>query len=72
MSLTQRKNSTCFICFGISNLSDLAIVKSLSKFGGCLLNNNTNFLLKTVLSSLFLILSKQLWNFFKPIIWLGF
>ena len=37
------KNPTCFICFGIGNLSNFAVVKSLHKFGGCLLDNNTSF-----------------------------
>ena len=56
---------TCFICFGISNLTNFAVVKSLRKVGVCLVDNNIFFFSKQVLSSLFLILSRQLWNFFK-------
>ena len=44
MQLEQGKNPTCFNCFGICNLSNF--VKSLRKFGGCLVNNNTFFILK--------------------------
>ena len=32
-----------FICFGIANLSNFAVVKSLHKFGGCLVDNTTFF-----------------------------
>ena len=35
MQLAQGKNQTCFICVGIGNLSNFAVVKSLRKFGGC-------------------------------------
>ena len=53
MHFAQGKNRICFICFSIGNLSNFAIVKSL---------------VKKVLSSLFLILSRQLWNFFEIIL----
>ena len=72
MQFAPRKNTTCFICFGIGNLSNFAVVKSSRKFRGCLVDNNSFFLLKAIfLSSLFLILSRQLWNFLKLILWLG-
>ena len=59
-----RKNPTGFICFGMHNLSNFAVVKSLRNFGGGLVDNNTFFFWKQVLSfKLFLILSRQLWNF---------
>ena len=32
-----------FICFGIGNLSNFAVIKSLPKFGGCLVDNNAFF-----------------------------
>ena len=72
MQLAQGKNPTCFICFGVGNLSNFAVVKSLRKFGGCLADNNTFLFWKQVLSSLFLILSKMLLNFFELILCLGF
>ena len=37
MQFVQGKNLTCFICFGIENLSNFVVVKSLRKFGGCLM-----------------------------------
>ena len=43
MQFAQGKNPTCFISFGIGNLSNFAVVKSLHKFGGSLLDNNTFF-----------------------------
>ena len=43
MRFAKGKNLTCFICFGIGNLSNFAVVKSLRKFGGCLVGNNTFF-----------------------------
>ena len=43
MQSVQEKNPTCFICFGIGYLSNFAFVKSLCKFGGCLVDNNTFF-----------------------------
>ena len=46
MQLVQEKNPTCFICFGIGNLPNFAVVKSLRKFWGCLVDNNTFSLLK--------------------------
>ena len=33
------KNPTCFICFDIINISNFAKVKSLRKFGECLVDN---------------------------------
>ena len=51
----QGKNPTCFIWLGVGNLSNFAVVKNLSKFGGCLADNNTFYFWKQVLSSLFLI-----------------
>ena len=47
MQFAQGKNPTCFICFIIGNLSNFAVAKSLTKFGGCLVDNNIFFLLKT-------------------------
>ena len=32
----QGKNPTCVVCFGIGNLPNFAVVKSLHKFGGFL------------------------------------
>ena len=66
----QGKNPTCFTIFGMGNLSNFAVVKGLCKFGGCVVDNNTFFFGKQVLSFLFLILSRQLWNFFELILWL--
>ena len=43
MKFTQGKNPTCFIIFGIGNLSNFAVVKSLRKYGCCLVDNNTFF-----------------------------
>ena len=43
MELAQGKNPTSFICFGIGNLSNFAVVRSLRKFGGCLVDNNNFF-----------------------------
>ena len=43
MQFPQGKNATCFIYFGIVNLSNIAVVKSLHKFEGCLVENNTFF-----------------------------
>ena len=40
MHFAQGKNQICFICFSIGNLSNFAVVKSLGKFGGCLMDNN--------------------------------
>ena len=37
------KNQICFICLAIGNLSDYSVVKSLHKFGGFLVDNNTFF-----------------------------
>ena len=65
----QGKNPACF-CFGMGNLSNFTIVKCLCKFGGCLVDNITFFSRKQV-SSLFLILPRQLWNFFKLVLLLG-
>ena len=39
-------NNLTFICFGIGNLSNFAVIKSLQKFGGCLVDNNAFLLLK--------------------------
>ena len=50
MQLAEGKNPTCFICFGLGNLSDFAVVKCLGKFGGYLVDNNTFFFSKQVLS----------------------
>ena len=38
-----RKNPTGFICFGMHNLSNFAVVKSLRNFGGGLVDSNTFF-----------------------------
>ena len=65
MQFTQGKNPTCFNCFGIGILSNFDLVKCLRNFGGCLVDHNI------FLSSLFLILSKQLLNFLKLILWFG-
>ena len=46
MQLAKGKNPTCFICFGIYNLSNFAVVKSLCKFGGFLVDNNMFFFRK--------------------------
>ena len=43
MQFAQGKNPTSFICFSIGNLSNFVVVKSLRKFGGCLVDNNTFF-----------------------------
>ena len=43
MWFAQGKNPACFICFGIGNLSNFAVVESLRKFGGSLLDHNTFF-----------------------------
>ena len=43
MQLAQRKYRTCFIFYGIGNLSNFAVVKSLLKFGGFLVDNITFF-----------------------------
>ena len=43
MQFAKGKSPTGFICFGIGNLSNFALVKSLHKFRGCLVNNNTFF-----------------------------
>ena len=67
-AVCKRKKSNLFYLFCFGNLSNFAVVKSLRKFGGCLVNNNTFFFWKQVLSSLFLILSRQLWNFFELIL----
>ena len=42
-AVRARKNPTCFICFGIGNLLNFVVVKSLRKFGGFLVDNNTFF-----------------------------
>ena len=44
MQLAQGKNPNSFICFDVGNLSNFAVVKSLHKFGGSLVDNNTFFL----------------------------
>ena len=31
------------VCFGVGNLPNFAVVKSLREFGGCLVDNNTFF-----------------------------
>ena len=46
MHFAQEKYRACFICFGTSNLSSFALVKSLHMFGGYLVDNNLFFLLK--------------------------
>ena len=35
---------TCFICFCLDNISNFAVIKSLRKFGGCLVDDHTFFL----------------------------
>ena len=45
MQLAQGKSTTCFICFGIGNISNFALVKSLRKLGGCVVDNNFFFLI---------------------------
>ena len=39
-------NNLTFICFGVGNLSNFAVIKSLQKYGGCLVDNNAFLLLK--------------------------
>ena len=41
MQFVQGNSPTCVIWFGVGNLSNFAVVKSLSKFGGCLVDNNS-------------------------------
>ena len=65
-----RKNIQ-LICFGISYLSNFVVIKSLRTFGGFLVDNNYFFFWKKVLSYLFLLLSRQLWNFFQINIMVG-
>ena len=43
MQFAQGKNPTCFISVGIGNPSNFAVVKSLRKFEGFLVDNNTFF-----------------------------
>ena len=43
MQFAQGNNLTSFICFGIDNLSNFAAGKSLGKFGGFVVDNNTFF-----------------------------
>ena len=43
MQLVQRKNLTCFVYFDTGNLSNFAVIKSLHKFGGCSVGDNTFF-----------------------------
>ena len=45
-AFAQGKSPACFICFGIGNLWNFAIFKSLRKFGTCLVDNDNFFLLK--------------------------
>ena len=45
-AVRAREKSNLFICYGIGNLSNFAVVQSLRKFGGCLVNNNTFFFWK--------------------------
>ena len=45
-ALAPGKNTTCFICFGIGNLSNFVVVKSSRRFRGCLVGNNSFILLK--------------------------
>ena len=37
----RKKIQLVLFFFGIGNLSNFAVVKSLPKFGGCLVDNNT-------------------------------
>ena len=53
MQSVQGKNPTCFVCFGTSNLSNFAVVKSLRMSGGWLVDNNTFFFWKQLLSRFF-------------------
>ena len=41
MQSAQGKDLISFIYFGIVNLSNFAVVKSLGKLGVCLMDNNT-------------------------------
>ena len=41
MQFPEGKNTTFFICFGIGNLSNFAVVKTLCKFGDCLVDHNS-------------------------------
>ena len=43
MQFVHGKNPNSFICFGIVNLSNFDVVKSLGKVGGFLVDNNTFF-----------------------------
>ena len=43
MQFAQGRNPTCFIHFGIGDLSNFAVVKSLRKFEGCLVDKTTLF-----------------------------
>ena len=58
MQFAQGKNPTCVTCFSMGNISNFAIVKSLRKFGGCLVDSNTLSFWKQVLSYLLLILPR--------------
>ena len=40
---SRKKNGICFLSVGIGNLTNFAEVKSLCKFGACLLDNNAFF-----------------------------
>ena len=42
-AVCARKQPDFFFCFGIDNLSNFAAGKSLGKFGGCVVDNNTFF-----------------------------
>ena len=66
-AVSARKVPNCFTCVGIGNLSNFAAVKSLEVVWWITIL----FFRKQVLSPLFLILSRYLWNFFKSILWLG-
>ena len=55
MQFAQGKNLTCCTCFSMDNISNFAIVKSLHKFGGCLVDSNTLSFWKQVLSYMLLI-----------------
>ena len=43
MQFAQGKDPTCYICVDIGNLSNFAVVKSLRKLEGFLVDNNSFF-----------------------------
>ena len=69
----QGKNSACVNCFGVGNSSSFAVVNSFCRLAGCQVDTNAFFVREAGFSSsLIFILSKQLWKFFKSIMWIEF